>query len=285
MERRLRAFDVLIVVSTAAVFVPFAVSRFIDGDEGVYAFVSKLVTHGGIPYRDFAYPQMPLLPYLYGAWMWVAGESWASLRVPSALLAVALGGLIYVHVLRRTGRVAAVIALCLFTASGLVFGWLTTVKSYSLSALLLFGAYTLVERASSRRRILLGGVVLGLGIGTRLLLAGAVPAFVVCLLAAQGLRRSGLVRRGRRGRARAEPGLLRPRTGRVRLRQRRLAERAQPERTDRRPATEASDRGEPVRVRRDGSRGGAPVRAPVRSSGRRDRPCRAPRAPRASARR
>ena len=191
MRRRFKAFDVLIVVATAAVFMPLSLRRFLDGDEGVYALASKLVTHGEVPYRDFAYPQMPLLPYVYGAWMWVAGESWASVRVLSALLAVALGCLLYAHVLGRTGRPAAVLALVLYAASGLVFEWLTTVKSYSLSAFLLFGAYSLVDRAPTRRRVVLGGIVLGLGIGTRLLLAGAVPAFLIYLLASRRARRAG----------------------------------------------------------------------------------------------
>ena len=190
-KQRLRAIDALIVAASAAVFVPFSLTRFIDGDEGVYAFVSKIVTHGEIPYRDFAYPQMPLLPYVYGAWMRIAGESWGSLRVFSALLAVALGGLLYLHTFRRLGRIAAVIALFLYAASGLVFGWLTTVKSYSLSTVLLFGAYALIDRAASGPRVFLGGIVLGLAIGTRLLIAGAAPAFVVYLLAAQGARRTG----------------------------------------------------------------------------------------------
>lgn len=37
-----------------------------NADEGWYLFASKLVYKGYIPYRDFAYTQMPLLPYIYG---------------------------------------------------------------------------------------------------------------------------------------------------------------------------------------------------------------------------
>jgi 4-amino-4-deoxy-L-arabinose transferase-like glycosyltransferase len=37
-----------------------------NSDEGWYLYASKLVFSGALPYRDFAYTQMPLLPYIYG---------------------------------------------------------------------------------------------------------------------------------------------------------------------------------------------------------------------------
>ncbi len=37
-----------------------------NSDEGWYLYASKLVFSGALPYQDFAYTQMPLLPYIYG---------------------------------------------------------------------------------------------------------------------------------------------------------------------------------------------------------------------------
>jgi len=37
-----------------------------NADEGWYLYASKLVFEGRLPYHDFAYTQMPLLPYVYG---------------------------------------------------------------------------------------------------------------------------------------------------------------------------------------------------------------------------
>ena len=38
----------------------------LNADEGWYLYASRLVFKGQIPYRDFAYTQAPLLPYIYG---------------------------------------------------------------------------------------------------------------------------------------------------------------------------------------------------------------------------
>ena len=45
----------------------------INFDEGFYAYVAREVMRGRVPYRDFAYTQTPLLPYLEGAAMSVTG--------------------------------------------------------------------------------------------------------------------------------------------------------------------------------------------------------------------
>jgi 4-amino-4-deoxy-L-arabinose transferase-like glycosyltransferase len=45
----------------------------INADEGFYAIAARSVSEGKIPYRDFAYTQMPFLPYLNGLWMEIFG--------------------------------------------------------------------------------------------------------------------------------------------------------------------------------------------------------------------
>src|SRR5262249_13938397 len=74
----------LLVILMAAVFVPVSFLRLVDGDEGTYLLVSRLVADGRVPYHDFFYPQMFLLPYVYGAWMKVVGYSWYAARLLSA---------------------------------------------------------------------------------------------------------------------------------------------------------------------------------------------------------
>src|SRR5207247_2352436 len=54
----------LLAVLLAAVFVPMSLLRLVDGDEGTYLLVSRLVVDGQVPYHDFFYPQMILLPYV-----------------------------------------------------------------------------------------------------------------------------------------------------------------------------------------------------------------------------
>ena len=73
LDARVVAAGVAIVL--AAIFVPLALLGLVDPDEGMYPLNARLVLEGKVPYRDFHYPQMPLLPYLYGAWMRLTGVS------------------------------------------------------------------------------------------------------------------------------------------------------------------------------------------------------------------
>ena len=74
----------------------------INFDEGFYAYDAREVMRGRVPYRDFAYNQTPLLPYLQGAAMQVTGygvreQRW--INAACGALALALGLLVW----RRQG--------------------------------------------------------------------------------------------------------------------------------------------------------------------------------------
>jgi hypothetical protein len=170
--------EVGVVAALGTIFLPVAVFRFVDGDEGAYLAAAALTVDGAVPYHDFLYTQMPLLPYVYGAWTTIWGEDWYAARLLSVILAVALGALLFRHLTARFGRGLALLGLALYASNSLVLVWFVTVKTYALTALLVFVAYLLVERG----RIGLGrwafaGALLALAVDTRLLLAGAVPAF------------------------------------------------------------------------------------------------------------
>jgi len=177
---RLAWVDAAALVVPALVFVPLSLVRFVDGDEGVYAYASRLALHGNVPYRDFFYEQTPLLPYVYGAWIGVTGESWYALRVLSALLACAVGALLYVHAARRFGRRAALLGLLVYVSSALVFGFFVVVKTFALATLLLLGAFVLVDgRARSIRAAFAAGALAALAVDVRLVFLAAVPVLAV----------------------------------------------------------------------------------------------------------
>ena len=74
----------------------------INFDEGFYAYVARDAMRGRVPYRDFAYTQTPLLPYLQGAAMSITGygvreQRW--INTACGALALALGLLVW----RRNG--------------------------------------------------------------------------------------------------------------------------------------------------------------------------------------
>src|SRR2546422_399810 len=111
----------LLAILLAAVFVPMSLYRLVDGDEGTYLLVSRLVVEGQLPYHHFFYPQMFLLPYVYGGWMRLVGYSWYGARLLSAVFSIALGLLVYRQAARLAGaRAWGVLAVGVFTRSGLL---------------------------------------------------------------------------------------------------------------------------------------------------------------------
>src|SRR5207245_10841652 len=115
----------------------------VDGDEGTYLLVSRLVVERQPPYHDFYYPSMCLRPYVYGAWMTLVGYSWYGARLLSAFFSVALGLLLYRQAARRAGaRAWGLLAAVLLTFPSLAFGWYPLVKTFALPTLLPLPPYT-----------------------------------------------------------------------------------------------------------------------------------------------
>jgi 4-amino-4-deoxy-L-arabinose transferase-like glycosyltransferase len=182
--RPARTLAALTAVGLLAVLVVvLALTRVVDGDEGFYALAGVLVIDGEVLYKDFFYTQMPLLPYVVGAWFWLFGESWYALRALGAVLTLATAAVLYAHIrLWTRNRGWGLLAVGLFGLSSLVLGWFTIGKTYALSAGLLLGGYALVagpERGRRSAAWLACGFLLGLAIDTRLLFAAAVIPLLV----------------------------------------------------------------------------------------------------------
>jgi hypothetical protein len=174
-------FYVVALVVLGAVLIPAAQARFIDGDEGFYLMASRLVADGQRLYADFFFPQMPLVPQVYGRWFWLLGAGWRSARVLAALCAVGTGLVVAEEARRRTASTFwGLVALGLYVGSGFVIGWFTIVKTFGLAALLLTGGAVVLQRPSLRAAFA-GGLLLALAIGTRLYLVVALPCAVLYL--------------------------------------------------------------------------------------------------------
>jgi hypothetical protein len=169
---------ILIVLLQLCFLLPYSRLRMIARDEGFYLMAARLVMHGHLPYSDFFYPQMPLLPYLYGLWMKLFGFTWISARSLSALLSAALGSLIYLRLLKKGGHAAAAAGLFLYATASLTYPWFITAKAYVLSTALLFAAY-MSANSETRQRPLLAGVLLGLSAMARLHLILLWPVFAI----------------------------------------------------------------------------------------------------------
>ncbi len=172
-----------IIAIQLVVMWPVATKRGFDGDEGFYAIAAKVVAHGHQPYSSFWFQYPPGLPYVYGVWTRLAGETFRSLRELSIILTLILGVVLYAHVARRLSRGLGVVSVILFITSALAFDWYSTYKSYVLSTLLIFAAYVLVaasdrDQACSRTRWFAAGALLGLSIDVRLFFVAVIPVFV-----------------------------------------------------------------------------------------------------------
>ena len=101
-------------------------------DESWYLYASKLAYRGMLPYRDFAFTQMPLLPYVYGMTQLLFGQSLLVGRATSFGLSI-LSFFLALKVAHRYSGEAAAGLTAIFLGT-FFFGiyFLTIVKTYAL---------------------------------------------------------------------------------------------------------------------------------------------------------
>jgi hypothetical protein len=119
-----------------------------NDDEGWYLYAGRLVAGGELPYRDFAYTQTPLFPYLLAPVQSLFGPGILAGRVTTAVLGIGGAALSMAAAHRLAGRAGT-----LFTAGLLAFLVEVTyfhaiVKTYS--AVFLFFAATLYSLTLTR---------------------------------------------------------------------------------------------------------------------------------------
>ena len=108
-----------------------------NDDEGWYLYAAHLVWRGSLPYRDFAFTQMPLMPYVYGLPQWMFGESLYVGRATSVVLAVGAAAIAVRIAWRRGGPLAGAIAAVLLAGMPFAAYASAIVKTYALLGLLL----------------------------------------------------------------------------------------------------------------------------------------------------
>lgn len=102
----------------------------VDGDEGFYLMASFLISQGKRLYIDFYYPQMPLLPYIYGGWMSLFGFTWEGGRSLSWIFSLGIMGLLFRYFRgKEANRNLQILMMVLYLTNGLTMGWFGTVKT------------------------------------------------------------------------------------------------------------------------------------------------------------
>ncbi len=168
----------------------------LNQDEGWYLYAGRMVAEGGVPYRDFAFTQGPVMAYAYAAaypfirWQGVLGGRMVTVLLGWGALALAVY-LVRIIALRNGQRsLWPMLLVAAFWGLNVYQVYFTTiVKTYALAAVCMLAGLILLERAlagatmsgiSSRKTVyvqsLLGGMLLALSAGVRLSSAILLPA-------------------------------------------------------------------------------------------------------------
>ncbi len=172
----------------------------LNQDEGWYLYAALRTAEGWLPYRDYAFTQGPLLPFVYAAFAPLIREGGVGggrvLTWGFGFLAMVLA---YGTARRVGGAAAGALTLALLAVNVYQSYFFTVVKTYSLAAFFLMtGIYALVRGMEVAHRnagagwFLLGGAGLAAAAATRLSLGALLPLAGLWLLVD---RRCG----GRRG--------------------------------------------------------------------------------------
>jgi hypothetical protein len=154
----------------------YAERGMVNADEGFYAYASFAVMQGQVPYRDFAYTQMPVLPYLQGAVMSFSGfgirqQRWVNvcLGALSLALGIAMWNRLKLHPVTSW---ALIMAWC---SCGPLIYYNTIGKTYAMAQLLIVATGgCLLLKTSPGIKLLLLSLAGTLTLGCRLTMAPAV---------------------------------------------------------------------------------------------------------------
>lgn len=183
-DLRMRSARRIVFGLLVASFVAFSTFYVIFGkvqyDEGFYLYASKIVWQAKLPYRDFFFTQMPLLPYVYGLPQHLLGTSLYLGRVTSFVLAASSLMLIYATARRLETPVAGLIAAALFVFNLETIYMENIVLTTALSVfLVLLATFLLTTNTSWHAKALACSVILVVATGVR---ASAAPILLVFLL-------------------------------------------------------------------------------------------------------
>ena len=183
---RPRVVAALALVAAVGQFILLAVYRRVNLDEGWYLWASKLVYEGQLLYRDFAYTQTPLLPYVYGAVQQATGAGLYQGRVISVVFGLLMFVLSARVATRLAGQWAGVWCLLLLTASLYAAAHFVYVATYALTAFLMLAALAVaLNPAAGTRtntRSAFAAVLISLAVAVRVSVLAAMAPFLLYLI-------------------------------------------------------------------------------------------------------
>lgn len=187
--RGLRPYGALALVACAVLGGAAVWMGGLNQDEGWYLYAANLVADGQMPYRDFAFTQGPVLPFVYSAFtgIWKAG---GLLGARLFTLALGLVGILFAAGLARRFVAddrrdeAALIVFFLLATNLYHLYYLAIPKTYALAGLFVIVGFYLLTFARAHAAAVFGaGLCLALAAGTRISLGALLPVVGVGLLA------------------------------------------------------------------------------------------------------
>lgn len=167
--------------------------RQVNLDEGWYLWASKLVYEGKVLYRDFAYTQTPLLPYVYGLSQQGLGEGLYQGRLFTVGLTLATVALCVGAAARVAGRMAAFLCLAFCTFSFFALAQFSYTATYALTAFFIAAAlWVTVQEWPEASRIFFAVGFATLAVAVRLSAIVVLPSLLLCLAWSSRRRRRAL---------------------------------------------------------------------------------------------
>ena len=155
----------------------------LNADEGFYCLAAKKALAGQVPYRDFAYSQMPVLPYVNGLIMKIVGFGYLHQRIVNATWGLATLAAVFCLGLCIAGRYAGLVAAWLTATSLYWVHFVCMGKTYAATGFfLMLAALGICVPWSYYRKVLFFTAAGVLAIGCRLTAAPAVGVLGVFLI-------------------------------------------------------------------------------------------------------
>jgi len=154
-------------------------------DEGIYAIAARSAMEGQLPYRDFAYTQMPLLPYLNGLAMALGGFGLTNQRVANIIWScLALLGVI-LALRHRLGRWEPGLVAAFAVAASPHWAEMQSIGTSHGAAGMALGlsAAVVLTRFPLRRRAIAFAALGTLAVGIRLSCGPVVAVLALILIA------------------------------------------------------------------------------------------------------
>lgn len=175
-----RTFAVILIIFSI-ILITQIYNRPVDRDEGFWIGSAHLLNRGYELYRDIPLPHTPLTTLLYALLFKVTGTSLIAGRFLSVALAIT--SLTILYLLIRTTNESSSLPLYIFSFSYLTINWLSPVKVYSLTILLLIISIMFLILSINNKRLifaLLSGFFTGLVISSRIILIPIIIIPIYC---------------------------------------------------------------------------------------------------------